>query len=174
VATELYKIKSAPHVHGSPSDGKVAFTGAELFDVASGKTVAALGKSQGLKFPVKAGYSNLRAGNLLVTMYGSYDHYGQNAAFQLIDVSNPANPKVLPQISVLAYSKPRQPVMEKIAPELYALDGYCNNSVGFPYFAIACDTPMFVAGNRLYVRTTSHLYCIGETSGPGPAGTSAR
>lgn len=162
-ATPAYTVKSGPHVHGAPADERIAFTGTELFDVATGASIAPLGKAQGVKFLPTTGYSALRVGQHLLVMYGDYDRYGQHALFQFIDVSG-AEPKVLPRINVLAYAKPRNPAMEKYAPELYAYDGYCNHSAGFPYYATCCDTPFTVSGDRLLVRSNSHLYCIADAS----------
>jgi hypothetical protein len=59
-------------------------------------------------------------------------------------------------------NKPRLPTMEKLALELYAMTGYTGNIYGWPGHFLHADTTLFPAGNRLFVRAVSHLYCIGD------------
>ena len=56
------------------------------------------------------------------------------------------------------------PVMEKYAPELYKiLPSFSANMIGAPSFFSYCDSENTVQGDRLYIRSTSYLYCIGKS-----------
>lgn len=134
--------------------------GGNLSSLDDGRNLLALGKKEVISQP-GTGSGNLMVGKHLLLMEAGYDLYGQNAAFQFVDLSGPT-PQVLPAVSVLTYGKPTHPVMARYAPELLAFDGYCNHSAGFPYYFTCCDTPFTAAGNALFVRSNSHLYCITE------------
>jgi hypothetical protein len=63
----------------------------------------------------------------------------------------------LVSVNSLQYGKPRSMWMERLAPELYKQSA--NGESGFFGFA-----GMFCQGDRIYIRSTSHLYCIGPNS----------
>jgi len=64
--------------------------------------------------------------------------------------------------NVLIHHTPRMPAMEKYAPELYKiLPSFSGNLIGAPGYFTYTDTETTVQGDRLYVRSTSNLYCIG-------------
>jgi hypothetical protein len=140
-------------------NGRMVY-GGNLLNLEDGKNLLSLGKRTVIAQP-GTGSGNLMVGKYLLLMEAGYDLYGQSAAFQFVDLSG-ATPQVLPEISVLTYSKPIHPAMARYAPELLAEDGYCNHSAGFPYYFTCCDTPFAASGNALFVRSNSHLYCIAE------------
>ena len=63
-------------------------------------------------------------------------------------------------------NKPHVPALEKYAPELYAIKFYTGNAYGWPAHFLHTDTAIFPAGNRLFLRSLSHLYCIGDPGVP--------
>ena len=56
--------------------------------------------------------------------------------------------------------------MEKYAAELYAIKEYTGNRFGRAAHFLHTDTGVFPAGNRLFIRSVSHLYCIGDPAEP--------
>lgn len=164
-ATKLYDLGpgSSPGPMGFANNGEVFFAingnSPAIFDLASGKPLGDLPRDAPRSGP---GNNNLIIGKRLLLGDGGDDRRWNNAVFRWVDISSPTEPKLLPGICVLQYAKPRIPMLEKYAKELYDLDTYSNNSTGYPYFATNVDTPMCAAGDRLYIRTTSHLYCIGS------------
>jgi len=85
------------------------------------------------------------------------------------DLSDPNGPKRLPGTRLLGgLNWPRVPEMEKYAPEMYALPEYWGNwsCYGKPPHFVHTDTAWMPMGNRLFLRTVGHLYCLGDPSVP--------
>jgi len=125
----------------------------ELSNIVAGKTF----------FWAEAGCSH-SIWNGLLSAWGGRRADGKSLAmFHSVDLSDPASPKVLSHKNLLGGTDwPRQPAMERLAPELYALDCYAGQAYGRVCHRLHTDTGIFASGNRLFIRTTSHLYCIGD------------
>ena len=63
-------------------------------------------------------------------------------------------------------SRPRVPWLEKWAIELYSDPDFTNGGGGRPAHFFDQDTGMMPQGNRLFIRSIGHLYCIGDPSQP--------
>ncbi len=119
-----------------------------------------------------AGFSNTVAGKTLIWADdGSrlWSHRGDEVfgSFGTADVTDPSKVKILSTSNVLGgVNKPRVPAMEKYAPELYALKFYTGNAYGWPAHFLHTDSAIFPSGNRLFIRSLSHLYCIGDPGVP--------
>ncbi len=129
------------------------------------------------------GYSNIVAGKMFLWVESGTRNWGSRGdevfgTFGSADVSDPAKMKVLSNKNVLGgVNKPRVPALEKYAPELYAMKFYTGNAFGWPAHFLHTDTAIFPSGNRLFIRSVSHLYCIGDPKVPydwGPASRPAR
>jgi hypothetical protein len=123
--------------------------------------------SRGMSSPI-AGFSNILAGKVFLWAEDGSSHWGRRDAeifgsFGTADFSDPSKVKILSAENTLGgVNKPRVPVMEKYAPELYAMPFYTGNAYGWPAHFLHTDTAIFPAGNRLFIRSVSHLYCIGD------------
>jgi len=85
--------------------------------------------------------------------------------FQTSDVSDPRQPKLISEKNVLGGDNlPRLEGVENFIPNLWADKNYFNAKGGKPGHLVHTDTPWFPSGNRLFIRTLSHLYCIGDPS----------
>jgi hypothetical protein len=63
-------------------------------------------------------------------------------------------------------SQPRVPYLEKWAVELYNNPDFTNGGGGRPAHFLNQDAGMMPQGNRLFIRSIGHLYCIGDPSQP--------
>jgi hypothetical protein len=102
-------------------------------------------------------------GSAILVGTGGGDGYGRKNADQTVftawHVLSPDG-KFLSQANILGGKNlPRYPLMEKYLPELYA-GAPLQHEVLPSQFTDSCSGPVPV-GNRLYLRSTSHLYCIG-------------
>lgn len=89
------------------------------------------------------------------------------AIFRAADISTPTAPKPLETTMVIGDSEfPNVPTMQELTPGLYALPNYCYNSWGKPAFSVHTDSCMYPQGDRLFIRTLSSLYCIGDPAKP--------
>ncbi len=80
-----------------------------------------------------------------------------------IATNNNGKPQIISANNMLIYHQPSVPAMEKYAPELYdILPSWSQNSAGVPYFFTYVDTNDFAQGDRLYIKSSSYLYCIGN------------
>jgi hypothetical protein len=85
------------------------------------------------------------------------------ARFSSVDLSDPANSRFISRKNLLGgKGYPRDPAMERLAPELWELPSYRGAAWGKVCHRLHTDTGMTALGNRLFVRTTSHLYGIGS------------
>lgn len=110
------------------------------------------------------------AGNLLIS-YPSGSHAWSNrrydgkaiVPFQISDVSNPRQAKMIGENNILGgENQPRLEGTEKFIPNLWADSHFFNAKGGKPGQMVHTDTCLFPSGNRLFIRTASHLYCIGD------------
>ena len=69
---------------------------------------------------------------------------------------------------------PNVPTMQELAKELYSLPSYGFNSWGKPMHSVNTDNCFFAQGERLYIRTASCLYCIGDPGKPYHAPADSR
>lgn len=119
-----------------------------------------------------AGYSNTLAGKVLLWADdGSKDWSSRGeevfGSFGTADITDPTKIKIIRDKNILGgINKPRVPAMEKYAPELYALPFYTGNAYGWPAHFLHTDTAIFPSGNRVFIRSLSHLYCIGDPAVP--------
>jgi len=119
-----------------------------------------------------AGYSNTLAGKVFLWVGDGSRNWGRRGdevfgTFSTADVTDPTKIKVISDKNVLGgVNKPRVPAMEKYAPELYALPYYTGNAYGWPAHFLHTDSAIFPSGNRLFIRSLSHLYCIGDPAVP--------
>jgi len=121
--------------------------------------------------PSKLGsISNILAGNTLIWMKGESSWENKrgddgliSTTFFTADLTDPAKPIPLADMNILG-SKilPRCVEYEKYAPELLADETYWGSWGARPFHACYSDTVMFPSGNRLFIRTLAHLYCIGD------------
>ncbi len=144
---------------------------ASTVDLATGKV---LNKSRDF-----GGDFRLIAGNVLIaTDGGQRDVLGSMWSrrrfdgkvahvFNTHDVSDAANPKTLSAKNVLGGdNQPRLPDVEKYTPNLWKHPDYYNAKGGRPAHFAHTDTCIFPSGNRLFLRSVSHLYCIGDPEQP--------
>lgn len=84
-------------------------------------------------------------------------------AFTTCDVSEPGSPKTLSSRNVLGGSNiPRYPELEKYLASVWGEEEYYNAKGGKPAHFAHMDSYFSAQGNRLFIRTASHLYCIGD------------
>lgn len=119
-----------------------------------------------------AGYSNIVAGKVFLWAESGSRNWGGRGdevfgTFGSADMADLSRMKIISNKNVLGgVNKPRVPAMETYAPELYALKFYTGNAYGWPAHFLHTDTALFPSGNRLYIRSASHLYCIGDPKVP--------
>ncbi len=122
---------------------------------------------------------HLLAGNMLIARDGGQrdplgSHWSDRREdgkvmidFETWDVSDPAHPKKLSGQNVLGgENQPRMPSVEKYLPNLWPHPEFYNAKGGKPAHMVHTDTCTFPQGNRLFIRTVSHLYCIGDPEKP--------
>lgn len=139
-----------------------------VMDSQTGKVVFRAGGNS----PTMAGYSNIVAGNTFLWAEDGSKNWGERGdevfgTFGTADMTDPSKVKILSTQNVLGgVNKPRVAAMEKYAPELYAMKFYTGNAFGWPALFLHADTAVFPSGNRLFIRSASHLYCIGDPKVP--------
>ncbi|MEI7831906.1 MAG: PQQ-binding-like beta-propeller repeat protein [bacterium] len=82
--------------------------------------------------------------------------------FYVADITNLAQPKQVSTNILGGINMPRMPYLEKYLPEQYTNDDFWNAQGGKPAHFMNTDTSIFPAGNRIFIRSVSHLYCIGD------------
>lgn len=173
----LGERKLSPGYHGQVATGSHLFMThheANVVDALSGKVMVTSRKSHEL-----GDLSNIVAGDVmlwanqghrdpLMSSWGSRRFDGRTALrFHAADVSDPQNPKRLDTRSILGGENiPAFPPLEKYVKELYEARALWGSWNGLPAHFMHTDTGIYPQGNRLFVRSVSHLYCIGD---PGAA-----
>ena len=172
--------RACPGYHGQVFTGSVAILTSSVGNVVELETGARLFKPRGWRERI-GGMSNILAGSTLLWLPGgSTDRLGSHWGLRrsdgkvmmqgfAADLSDPGGPKRLSGARVRGgLNPPRVPEMERYAPELYALDDYWGNwcCYGKPGHFVHVDTAWMPSGNRLFLRTLGHLYCIGDPSVP--------
>jgi outer membrane protein assembly factor BamB len=72
---------------------------------------------------------------------------------------------VTPHSLLGGLNRPRSPILEKYLPEAYRKNRlWCKENGVVPHFGYAQG--LFAQGNRLFLRSCSHLYCIGDPKVP--------
>ena len=140
--------------------GKYWFYRNSLFDATTGEKVGEV-KSPALSFPSVAGTTLIGMINHTGDFRNNRDDRKAVATIVLVDISDPAKPKLLSDRNVLAYSDPPADLLvseylSEFDPLLFARGyggtaGYVSHMGG----------PVPV-GNRLLIQTSAFLYCIGE------------
>jgi hypothetical protein len=143
-----------------PAEGLVleAATGAKLTTMYDGK-----------RFPVDNWPSSIVAGRYLITANNT-DGYGRLredgllvVPFGVVDLADPKAPKTVTVQNYLGgLNKPRFPEMEALLPDLYAQPYWSNYGLPSQFGSGS----WFASGNRLFLRSESHLYCIGDPAVP--------
>ncbi len=184
VRTEkLYDLgdRSSPSYHAqvaTPDYAVIQSRAANVVEARTGKVLVPGKRGGGI-----GGLSNILAGNVLLWAYpgnrfntrdGMLSSWAERRAdglctarFTTCDMSDPSAPKVLSDRNLLGGDDwPRMPAMERLAPELYALPCYAGKAYGKVTHSLHTDSAVFASGNRLFIRTTGHLYAIGDPSVP--------
>jgi len=137
-------------------------------DITTGKSVGTQSRIAGIGSDI-----HLWCGNYQIQCGGGSEGWGGRAAdgsaqltFTVLDVTNLANAKIVSTNVLTTKDKPRIPIMEKLAKELYDLPNYCSNSFGWPPQLFYTESGMTAMGNRLFLRATGQLYCIGDPAVP--------
>jgi hypothetical protein len=92
--------------------------------------------------------------------------------FMVADVSDPRHLRLVTDRNILGGNlNPRLPSAEKFVPELWKDPNYVNSCGGRLSHFIHTDTAITALGDRLYIRSTGHLYCIGPTTGERAGGS---
>ena len=140
--------------------GKYWFYRSTLFDATTGEKVGAL-KCPPLEFPVVAG-------NYLIGMAEGTGSGGRGrgdnkamARFVVVDVKDPANPKVVSDRNLLGFAEPPSDVFieqyyKDIDPFQF-VGSYAGAASNFS--RMGC---LVAIGKRLLLQTPAFLYCIGE------------
>jgi hypothetical protein len=142
------------------------------FEALTGKTVAKGAKVGGLSnLVVGKTWLWLRSNSNSDPLHSSWGGRRSDgkalAIFEAADVTDPSAPKSLDAKMILGGTEfPSMSAMQELAPELYALPQYGHNSWGKPMFSVHTDNCIFPQGNRLFIRTLAHLYCIGDPNVP--------
>ncbi len=191
-ATQIYSIgkKGSPGYHGQiATETHVIMTSdeANILEAATGKVLRKGGRRSGL-----GELSNILAGDLMIwadkghrdplmSYWGRRRWDGKTALrFYAADMSDLSSPKRVDQMNVLGGENiPRFPAFEKYVNELYQARKLWGAWNGLPSHFMHTGTGIYPHGNRLFVRSVSHLYCIGDPSeewhtpagAPGPART---
>ena len=129
-----------------------------LFDATTGEKVGSLGS---MSFPAVAGTTLIGINNHTGDYRNKRDDRRAVATIVLVDISDPAKPKVLSDRNVLAYADPPADLLiseylSEFDPLLFAYGyggtaGYVSHMGG----------PVPV-GNKLLIQSSAFLYCIGE------------
>ncbi len=119
--------------------------------------------------------SNILAGNTMIwcqqghrdqmmTYWGKRRPDGEvSLQFFAADVSDPANPKRLDRMNVLGGENiPHDPALEEFVKPLYDAGLLWGSWNGLPAHFMHVDTGVFPQGNRLFIRSVSHMYCVGD------------
>ena len=164
VGKEVWQLSRTPgNYHGQVATPKFCIFNSKdtVVDALTGKTIAGDRDFRG--------YSNLLIGNTFF-----WNHHASNwgdsrfeglvtANIGTADFTDPAKPTVISKDNYIGgRNMPRCIEYEKYAPELLANDGFWGGWGGRPSHSTCADTVMFPSGNRLFLRTASHLYCIGD------------
>ncbi|MEI7833918.1 MAG: PQQ-binding-like beta-propeller repeat protein [bacterium] len=112
--------------------------------------------------PARQADSIIMVGDKLIYSIGGYTA-GDKAGEFRIAKNNGGQMQFISSGNKLLYHKPKVPAMEQYAKEIYDLYpvGYTNRA-GCPAFFSNVDTLASAQDGRLYVRSTSYLYCIGS------------
>ena len=108
--------------------------------------------------------TSILVGDRILLTNGGGNGYGRDGIdgqtlviYRIASLDGKCDPK---EVSVLGgANKPRYPLIEKYLPEIYQ-EGDLDHEVMPASFSHAQSGPV-AQGKRLYLRSTSHLYCIG-------------
>lgn len=154
------------------ADGRI-IAGSGVWDLATGKALRASKRSRDLS---RVGWASgvMVGGDRVILAYdGSSKGYSRDRPdgltvmnFRVYDLSAREGWKVLSDGNVLGgVNKPHFVELERHAPMLVEADRYSNYGLP-PQFGCYNSGGIFPQGNRLFIRSVSHLYCIGDPSVP--------
>jgi outer membrane protein assembly factor BamB len=166
-ATELWRHPKPPDTYFSLLFGRgVVFMEGRATDPATGKERYQLPKPMLMR-----ANDYIRAGDLILTVddLPSWDDRAgryEGKAFSRFNVARLQGDgaSLVSEQNVLATSTfPRHVEYDTYAPELRSiLLKFPGTWAGIPAFHQYADNIMFPSGNRLFIRTLQHLYCIGD------------
>jgi hypothetical protein len=145
--------------------GKYWFQGSTLYDATTGMKVGSL--TGALDFPVVAGHYLIG-----MTDYTGPDGRGRTdnkamARFVVVDVQDPAKPKVVSDKNLLGFAEPPSDIF--IEQYYKDIDPFqfvgCYAGAASNFSRMGCPVAV---GNRLLIQTPAFLYCIGLRQGSGP------
>jgi hypothetical protein len=148
-----------------------------LYDPTTGEPVAKLEE-----FPGCSGVGPILAGRYVIGIGNAGPNYGRGREDEqivvdcpVVDLADPAHPKVITGRNLLGgLNKPHVRYMEKHTPELYARGWFAALDVETKHGTWGMETipsqwgyaSPTASGNRLFIRSCSHLYCIGDPEVP--------
>ncbi len=165
VGKEIWRFPKTPGQY----HGQVATPGYCLFNNKDGVVDPQTGLSISTFEPLaRNSFSNIVAGTTFFWNYHK-DHWGDTRTDGLVttrfgaaDITDPRKVKFLSDSFLGGRNLPRCIEYEKYAPELMSPDLFWGSWGGKPFHSTCVDTLMFPSGNRLFIRTATHLYCIGD------------
>lgn len=145
---EVYKTDCEPYGGPTPivHDGFVYVAGKNImvFDAVTGELIQ--------KVPAKSNKpSPIIAGDRLIVL-------DDKGTFTILSLGRDARKL---GSATLVWSKPRNPWFEKQWPEIYAAIGQTGRKFDNTISRQFTHSHPFAHGDRLYIRSVSHLYCIG-------------
>ena len=153
-----------PYHQGFVATDRFALMQGRAFTVADGRALPDLGRRFGYYAFLVAGDYALGhgAGGLSNAWHRRRPDEKILGRFTVADVGNPASPRLLADRNVLGGTMtPRFPPAERFLPELWANPAYVNSCGGRISHFIHTDTAVTALGDRLFIRSTGHLYCVG-------------
>ena len=169
--------KGSPGYQGQIATGSHLLMTKDDFAVVDGRSGEVLVKGR-RRHNSLGNLSNILAGDLwiwadsghrdpLYSYWGRRRHFDGKTAMRFFaaDMSDLAHPKRLQTTSVLGGDNiPHFPPYERWIGELYEQNLLWGAWNGLPSHFMHTDTGILPQGDRLFIRSVSHLYCIGDPS----------
>ncbi len=177
---KVYETTNDPKLTGLIATDQLLIA-RDVVELSSGKTIAQGARGSG----TAAGTNDILVGSLRIwgggeeggmvawnpligNGWGGRRFDGKNlVGFTVVDYRDPAKPKPVTNRNYLgSAAQPPVPWYEKWTPALFANANYFDKSKGKPAHLLTQDTGVYPQGNRLFIRTVGHLYCIGDPKVP--------
>jgi hypothetical protein len=134
--------------------------GGSLYDATTGKMVGSL-KSMGVNFPVVAGHYLIGMAEYPGPANRGRSDNKAMARFVVVDVQDPANPKLVSDKNWLGFAEPPSDIF--IEQYYKDLDPFqfvgCYAGAVSQFMRMGCPVAV---GKRLLIQTPAFIYCIGE------------